>query len=321
MLHCNKWKNFSCSVYHTQQRELFLQYIYCRYSKREPFMIQTASLTTTRYAFRQHTQRMGRTATIAAITLLISGCILLLAFANALPQGLGTLVALAFVLAVVSFIMLIPLVLFFYGYNKGGLWLGEQGVRVQFPGEAEQQLAWSDALYAVDEGDEYLTLSKGKEGLGHLIGKDYYVRLHLEGMTPEQCAEIRQRLAEHVEVRQPHMFTFATLYNDKSERVARGRLYLFENELLCAENRNQKRVFIAAPLHKLTFVRKRESFAVGNLECEAFVICYDKKDYVVMLGYETTHNTGFGISSRWAATGSAQEWVEALQPALRVREE
>lgn len=279
-------------------------------------MIQTASSTTTRYTFRQHTQRMGRTAMIAAIALITSAIILLLAFANALPQGLGTLVALAFVVAVISFIVLVPLTLFFYGYNKGGLWLDEQGVRVQFPGEAEQRMDWSDALYAVDEGDEYLALSKGKEGLGHLVSQEQYIRLHLEGMTPEQRAEIKGTLAEHVEVRQPRKFTFTTLYNSKSERVARGRLYLFENEVLCAENRNKKRVFIAAPLQKLTFVRPRDPFVVGNMECEAFVICHETKDFVVMLGYETTHNTGFGISSHWAATGSAQEWIEALQPVV-----
>src|SRR5258708_3596259 len=85
---------------------------------------------------------------------------------NVLPQGLGGLVAIAFVLAVISIVMLIPLLLFFYGYNKGGLWLDEQGVRVQFPAEDAQSMAWSEALYAVDEGEEYLTLSKGKECLG-----------------------------------------------------------------------------------------------------------------------------------------------------------
>ncbi len=280
-------------------------------------MIQTASSTTTRYAFRQHTGRMVKTTIIAAIVLVISSIIIALAMTNALPQGLATLVALAFVLAVISFIMLVPLLLFLYGYGKGGLWLNEQGVRVHFPGEVEQSLSWSDALYAVDEGDEYLERSKGKEGLGHLVGRDYYLRLHLEGVTPEQRAEIRGRLAEHVEVRQPRMFTFTTLYNSKVERVARGRLYLFENELLCAENRNQRKVYIAAPLQKLGSVRERAPFLVGNLECEAFTITYDRKDFIVMLGYETTYNRGFTTSSRWAATGSAREWVEALQPVAR----
>ena len=281
-------------------------------------MIQTTSLTTTRYAFRQHTERMARITIIAAIVLLISGSMIALAVTNALPQGLATLVALAFVLAVVSFILLVPLLLFLYGYGKGGLWLDEQGVRVHFPGEVEQSLAWSEVLYVVDEGAEYLALSKGKEGLGHLVGSEYYLRLHLEGMTPEQRAEIWSRLAEHVEVRQPRMFAFTTLYNNKVERVARGRLYLFENELLCAENRNKRKVYIAAPLQKLGSVRERAPFLVGNLECEAFIINYDKKDFTVMLGYETTYNRGFvGSSSRWHATGSAQEWVEALQPVAR----
>lgn len=280
-------------------------------------MIQVATSSTIRYAFLQHTRRMNRTTVLATIALLISGGIIVLAFANVLPQGLGTLVALAFVVAVVSFVVLVPLVLFLYGYSRGGLWLDEQGVRVHFPGENEQYLSWSEALYAVNEGEEYLVESKGKEGLGHLVGKEYYVRLHLEGMTVEQRAEILRRLAEHVEIRQPRKLTFATLYNNKNERVARGRLYLFDNEVLCAENRNKKRVFIAASLSRLTSVYERAPFVVGRLECDAFTITYDKKEFTVMLGYETTHNTGFGTTSRWSATDSAQEWVEALRAGMR----
>lgn len=280
-------------------------------------MINTTSLPATRYAFLEHTRRMARVALGATIVLIISMAIVGLAFANALPQGLGTLVAVAGTLAVISFVLLVPLALFLYGYGKGGLWLDEQGVRVHFPGEGEQQMAWSEAMYAVDEGDEYLTLSKGKEGLGHLVSKTRYVRLHLEGMTPEQRAEIKRILAEHVKIREPRKFTFATLLNTKGETVARGRLYIFENELLCAENRGEKRVFIAAPIQKLTFVRPRDPFYVGKLECEAFVVSYDKKEFVVMLGYELTINGALGRSSHWSQTGSAQEWIEALQPIAR----
>jgi len=279
--------------------------------------IDTTHLAPTRYAFSQHTQRMRRTAIPAAIVLVVSGIFIALAIINVLPQGLGGLVAIAFVLAVISIVMLIPLLLFFYGYNKGGLWLDEQGVRVQFPAEDAQSMAWSEALYAVDEGEEYLTLSKGKEGLGHLIAKDRYIRLHLEGMTPEQRAAIKQRIAEHVEIRHASLFTFCTLFNAKGEKVARGRLYFFQNELLCMENRGKKRVFIAAPIQKLSWVRKREPFYVGKLACEAFVMYYDKKEFAVMLGYETTMRHALGTSSHWMATGSAQEWIEALQPAAR----
>jgi hypothetical protein len=249
--------------------------------------------------------------------LLISGTIVGLTFANALPEGLGTLVAVAFILAVTSFIVLVPLTLFFYGYSKGGLWLDEQGVRVQFPAENEQQMDWSEALYAIDEGEEYLALSKGKEGLGHLVGPERYVRLHLEGIPPEQRAEILHTIAEHVEVRRPRMFTFNTLLNTKGETVARGRLYLFENEVLCAENRGEKRVFIAAPIARLSWVRAREPFYINKLACEAFVISYNKKEFVVMLGYETTLRGAFGTSSNWIPTGSAREWIDALQPVSR----
>lgn len=275
---------------------------------------KTTTLTPTRFAFQQHTRRMRKTAIPAALLLVISCICIGLAFANALPQGLASLVALAFVLAVTCFIVLIPLLLFFYSYGKGGLWLDEQGMRVQFPAENEQRMDWSEALYAIDEGDEYLVASKGKEGLGHLVGKTRYIRLHLEGMTAQQRAEIGRQMAEHVVIRQPRMFTFATLLNTRGEIVARGRLYLFENEVLCAENRGQKRVFIAAPLHKLTGVRRRAPFFIGKLACEAFVLSYDNKEYVVMLGYETTMRGALGTSSSWAITGTAQEWIAALQP-------
>ena len=164
----------------------------------------------------------------------------------------------------------------------------------------------------MNEGGDYLRISKGKEGLGHLIGKTRYVRLHLEGMLPQQRAEVEQAMAEHVEVRRPRLFTLMTLLNTQGELVARGRLYLFEHEVLCAENRGEKRVFFYAPLRKLTSVKQRDSFYVGKLECESFSIRYKDKDYVIMLGYETTIAGNIGSSSHWSVTGYAQEWVEAL---------
>jgi hypothetical protein len=280
-------------------------------------MIETKNGTTTRYTFLQHTRRMRKVALPAAITLLVTGLIIILAFANALPEGLGCVVALAFALAVLSIVLLIPLLLFFYGYSKGGVWLDEQGVRVHFPGEDEQRMEWSEVLYAVDEGEEYLARSKGKEGYMHLVARDRYLRLHLEGLIPSHRAEVQRVLAEHVEVRQPRLFTFATLLNAKKETVARGRLYVFENELLCAENRGKKQVFIAAPIQKLSWVREREPFQVGKLLCEAFAMNYEKKEFIVMLGYESTLRGALGTSSNWAQTGSAQEWIAALQPATR----
>ncbi len=277
-------------------------------------MLETTRQAATRYAFLQHTRRMRRVAIPAAIVLLVTGLIILLAFANLLPPGFGCVVGLAFLLAVLSIVVLIPLLVFFYGYSKGGFWVEEQGLRVHFPGEPEQRMDWSEALYAVDEGEEYLVRSKGKEGYGHLVARDRYMRLHLEGLIPEQRAEVLRILAEHVEIRHPRLFTFATLMNSRKETVARGRLYVFENELLCAENRGEKRVFIAAPLRKLSWVRERDPFYIGRLQCETFAMYYDKKEYIVMLGYETTVKGGFGTSSNWAQTGSAREWVEALQP-------
>ena len=103
-----------------------------------------------------------------------------------------------------------------------------------------------------------------------------------------------------------------TLLNSKGELVARGRLYLFDNALLCAENRGEKRVFLYAALKDLDSIKQRASFYVGNLECEAFTFRY-MKEHVIMLGYETTFNRGIGNSSHWSVTGKAAEWVEAIQ--------
>jgi hypothetical protein len=304
-------EKYPCSVYHT------ILPVFSSLVIKRGFMINTTKQVETRYGFRQHTRRMARVAIPAAIILVISGIIIALAFANLLPQGLGTLIAFSALLGIGSITVLVPLIVFFYGYGKGGLWLDEAGVRVHYPGEPEQRMEWSEALYAIDEGEEYLVSSKGKEGLGHLVSKTYYVRLHLEGILSEQRAEILRAIAEHVEVRQPRQFTFTTFLNTKGETVARGRLYVFEKEILCAENRGKKRVFINAPLQKLTWVKPRDIFSVGKSEFEAFAICYDKKEYVVMLGYEMTTNGIFGTSSRWLATGSAQEWIETLQPVAR----
>ncbi|HEX7735741.1 MAG TPA: hypothetical protein VF458_12805 [Ktedonobacteraceae bacterium] len=278
---------------------------------------ETQNIGETRYAFARDTRRMRRVAIPAAIVLLVAGLIVALAVVNVLPPGLGCVVGLAFALGVLSLIALIPLLVFFYGYSRGGFWLSEQGVRVHFPGEDEQRMDWSEALYAVDEGEEYLVRSKGKEGYGHLVARERYLRLHLEGLLPEQRAEVQHALAEHVEIRQPGLFTFATLLNSKKETVARGRLYLFGDNLLCAENRGQRRVFIAAPIRKLSWVREREPFQVGRLECEAFALNYDKKEYVIMLGYEMTTRGALGSTSHWIQTGSAREWIEALSPSLR----
>ncbi len=277
-------------------------------------MVEMKNTFLTRYAFRAHTRRMSNIAIGALCGLVIGGGIVFLAFKNALPNGLGLLVALAGIVALVSFVVLLPLGIFLYIYSRGGFWLSEKGVHVHFPAEDEQFMDWDEALYAIDEGDEYLALSKGKEGLGHLVGRTNYVRLHLEGILPEQREEIKRTLAEHVEVRRPRMFTFATLMNLRGETVARGRVYLFEDELLLAENRGKKRVFVSAPIKKLSSVRQRNLFQVGKLECEAFALSYEKKEYVVMLGYELTLQGPLGGSSHWSATGSAEEWVAALQP-------
>jgi hypothetical protein len=269
--------------------------------------------TITYYRFVSHTRRLVLLTIIAALVLLVSGTLALLGTFNALPDGFQGIIVTAYIVAVLALTVLMPVGYFLYSYTRSGVWIGPDEVRVQFPGESPQQIAWSETVYAINEGEEYLALSKGKEGLGLLVGKTRYIRLHLEGMLPEQRRQAEQEIARHVAVRQPRLFTLMTLLNAKGDLVARGRLYLFENEVLCAENRGEKRIFFDAPLQDLKSVKRRNSFYVGRLECEAFVVKYKEKEYVIMLGYETTITSSLGNSSNWSVTGSAQEWVEALQ--------
>jgi hypothetical protein len=261
-----------------------------------------------RYRFARHSRRISRLTLGSLLVVVVFGSIALLPFFKIS----GVVIGVSYILAVLGLIVLMPMLYFQYSYARSGVWIEPDRIRVQFPGEDEQQMTWSEACFAVDEGEEYLYVSKGKEGLGHLFGTTRYIRLHLEGMMPEQRAKVEQQLSEHVEVRQPRGFTLMTLFNTKGEVVARGRLYLFDTEVLCAENRGEKRVFFCAPIKDLSSVKQRNPFYVGKLECEALTIKYKGKEYVVMLGYETTITSNFGSSSRWSITGNAKDWVDAL---------
>ena len=264
-----------------------------------------------RYRFTSHTRHLIMLAIISAVVVVIAGSMALLIGFRILPINLDGLLLPAYIIAMCAVAILLLVLVLQYGYAHSGVWIEADKLRVRFPGMDEQEMAWSEALFAVDEGEAYLLASKGKEGVGFLFGKSRYVRLYLEGMMSEQRAQFEQMLAEHVPVRRPLRFTLMTLLNSKGELVARGRLYLFDDALLCAENRGEKRVFLYASLKDLDSIKQRASFYIGNLECEAFTFRY-RKEYVVMLGYETTFNRGIGKSSHWSVTGRAAEWVEAL---------
>ncbi len=268
-----------------------------------------------RYRFVLHTRRLTSLAIVAGFVLVISGLLALLSSFLVQPVNLEGLIIPSYLVASIALAFLLPLLVLQYSYGHSGIWIEPDQVRVRFPGMNEQEMAWAEARFAVDEGEEYLRVSKGKEGVGFLFGETRYIRLYLEGLLPEQRAQVEQALAEHVPVRQPRRFTLMTLLNSRGELVARGRLYLFENELLCVENRGDKRVFFYAPLKDLNSIKQRASFYVGRLECEAFTISYHWKEYVIMLGYETTIHRGIGSSSHWARTGNVADWLEALQTA------
>jgi hypothetical protein len=265
-----------------------------------------------RFRYTAHTRHLFLLTIISAVVVVIAGSISLLIGFRLLSSNLNGLLLPAYIIAMCAVAILLLVLVLQYGYTHSGVWIGPDKIRVRFPGTDEQEMAWSEALFAVDEGEEYLRASKGKEGIGFLFGERRYVRLFLEGMMPEQRAQCEQILAEHIPVRRPLRFTLMTLLNSKGELVARGRLYLFDDALLCAENRGEKRVFVNASLKDLDSVKQRASFYVGNLECEAFTFRY-RKEHVIMLGYETTFNRGIGNSSHWSVTGRAAEWVEDIQ--------
>ncbi len=261
-----------------------------------------------RYRFTSHSRRLTVITIVSVIILVVFGALAFQPVVN-----IGPFVLVIFLLAIAALAVLLIVLFIQYGYIRAGVWIGPGEVRVQFPLEDAQQMTWSEARFAVDEGEEYLHFSKGKEGLGHLFGDTRYIRLHLEGMTLQQRTQVEQDLAEHVPLRQPLRFTFITLLNTQCQIIARGRLYLFEQEVVCAENRGKKRVFFSGPLKDLHSVRQVDPFHIGNLECEAFSLTYAKDTYVIMLGYETTIATNLGTSSRWSPTGSVRDWLEALR--------
>jgi hypothetical protein len=274
--------------------------------------MKTTTITTTSYRFAQHTRRINRIIAIAAPVLVVAVALILLAALNAFGTGQSGLGVLGYILAVPAFVLLIPMLLLTREYSRSGIWLDEDAIRVRFPGEKLQEMPWSEARLAVNEGEEYLQVSKGKEGLGHIIGDTRYLRLHLEGLLAEERQHALTTLAERLPVRVPTLFTLMTLMNDQGETQARGRLYLFEYELLCTENRGEKRVFFFAPLKDLFSVKPHNPYYIGRLECDAFSLRYRGQDYVIMLGYELTVSGNLGKSSHWSVTGRADEWIEAL---------
>jgi len=191
--------------------------------------------------------------------------------------------------------------------------LGKPVEFVRFPGEKAQEMPWSEARFAINEGEEYLQASKGKEGLGHIVGDTRYIRLHLEGLAQAERRQAEVAIAERIPVRSPTKFALMTLMNSQGEVEARGRLYILGQDVLVAENRGEKRVFFYAPLKDLSSVRPHNPYYIGRLQCDALSLRYRGQDYVIMLGYETTVSGNLGKSSHWSVTGNAEEWMEALK--------
>src|SRR5579885_2835050 len=123
-----------------------------------------------RYRFALHQRRITLLTAICAFLLGVFGGLAILSNVTALPAGLGAYVVFASILAVIGFVFLMPMLYFQYSYARAGLWIEPDRLRVQYPGEKEQQMDWAEARFAVDEAEDFLRAIKGKEGLVHLIG-------------------------------------------------------------------------------------------------------------------------------------------------------
>src|SRR5579859_6411767 len=218
----------------------FVSFPVWRFRIKEKHM-NTLISTNAQYHFAQHTRRITRLALISALVLLLSIGAIVLDTVGALPASLKGVGIIGYLVGVIAFVVLLPMLILSYQYARGGLWIDEEGARVRFPGEKAQEISWSEVRFAVNEGEEYLQISKGKEGLGHIFSDTRYIRLHLDGLTPEQREQAAAAIEQHCEMRHPVRFALTTLFNNKGEIIARSRLYLFERELVCAENRGEKR--------------------------------------------------------------------------------
>ncbi len=275
--------------------------------------METLTTSTTYYRFAQHTRRIRLFIVIAAPVLVVAVGLILLSSLNAFGSSGSGLGVLGYILAIPAFVLLIPMLILTRDYSRSGIWLDEDAIRVRFPGEKPQEMPWSEARFAINEGEEYLLASKGKEGLGHVVGDTRYIRLHLEGLEPAERRQAEASLAERIPVRSPTKFALMTLMNSQGEVEARGRLYVLGQDVLVAENRGEKRVFLYAPLKDLSSVRAHNPYYIGRLQCDAFSLRYRGQDYVIMLGYETTVSGNLGKSSHWSVTGNTEEWMEALK--------
>src|SRR5579863_1212735 len=162
--------------------------------------------TTTSYRFAQHTRRIRLFALVFAIILLLCIGAIALDILDELSANLRGLIIIGYLVGVIAFVVLLPMLILSYEYARCGLWINDEGARVRFPGEKTQEMAWSEARFAVNEGEEYLHISKGREGLGHIFADTRYIRLHLEGLTPEQREQAAAAIAQHCEMRQPARF-------------------------------------------------------------------------------------------------------------------
>lgn len=271
--------------------------------------VQTGS----HYTYLLQSRRVTKITIGSLVVLVGAGVMALLSQFGILPNDLQGLVPIFYILAALAFIVFVPMLFFQYGYARGGIWLEPEQIRVQYPGEEAQQMDWREARFGVDEGEIYLNASKGKEGYGHIFGDRRYLRLHLEGVMPEERRRFWYEVTERLDVRHPERLSLVTLLNSQGEMVARGRLYLFEERIVLAENRGERKVFLDAPLQALRQIQNEESFSMGRLSYDAFSFQYDGKKYLIMLGYELVMNSMLGSRSNWSRTGESSSWIASLK--------
>src|SRR5712692_8046786 len=123
----------------------------------------STSVATMRYPFALHTRRIMRFMVVSALLLAIAIILIILSSTHAMPVSLEGLGTLAYILGFVALAVLLLMIILTNEYRRSGIWIDADRVRVQFPGEKSQEMAWPEARFAVNEGEDYLRISKGKE--------------------------------------------------------------------------------------------------------------------------------------------------------------
>src|SRR5207237_10930481 len=116
--------------------------------------------------FTSHTRHLILLTIISAVVVVIAGSMALLIGFRLLPINLDGLLLPAYIIAMCAVAILLLVLVLQYGYAHSGVWIESDKLRVRFPGMDEQEMDWSEALFAVDEGAAFLFVGSDEVVVG-----------------------------------------------------------------------------------------------------------------------------------------------------------